>query len=73
MASIKWSLLLSPPLQAARIDGVEEFLKHKEQLMSNMESLEKQLASQKEEYKAVIHSLEMKALMEKKRLRRPIY
>lgn len=41
--------------------------------MSSMESLEKQLASQEEEYKAVIHSLEMKALMEKKRLRRPIY
>lgn len=36
--------------------------------MSNMESLEKQLVSQKEEYKAVIHSLEIKALMEKKRL-----
>ena len=35
--------------------------------MSNMESLEKQLANQKEEHKATIHSLEMKALLEKKR------
>lgn len=59
--------------QAARLAGLEEFQKHEEQLMSNMESLEKQLAGQKEEHKAAIHSLEMKALMEKKRLGLLIY
>lgn len=37
--------------------------------MSNMESLEKQLASEKKEHKAAIHSLEMKALLEQNRLR----
>lgn len=35
--------------------------------MSSLESLEKQLASQKEEHKDDIHSLEMKALLEKRR------
>lgn len=40
--------------------------------MSNMETLEKQLASQMEEQKAAVHSLEMKALLEKKRLRQLI-
>lgn len=35
--------------------------------MTKMESLEKQLASQKEEHKATIHSVEIKALMERKR------
>lgn len=35
--------------------------------MSNMESLEKQLASQKDEHKTDIHNLEMKALLEKRR------
>ncbi|XP_029295998.1 cilia- and flagella-associated protein 157-like [Cottoperca gobio] len=53
---------------AVRLASLEEFQKQREQLMSNMESLEKQLASQKEEYKAAIHSLEMKALLENKRL-----
>ncbi|KAI3371952.1 hypothetical protein L3Q82_006826 [Scortum barcoo] len=36
--------------------------------MSNMESLERQLAAQKKEHEAEIHSLEMKALLEKTRL-----
>lgn len=35
-----------------------------------MESLEKQLTSQKEKHKADVHSLEMKALLEQKRLRK---
>ncbi|XP_040898799.1 cilia- and flagella-associated protein 157 [Toxotes jaculatrix] len=53
---------------AARLASLEEFQKQKEQVMSNMESLEKQLANQKEEHKADIHNLEMKALLEKRRL-----
>lgn len=40
--------------------------------MSSLESLEKQLASQKEEHKDDIHSLEMKALLEKRRWN-PLY
>lgn len=57
----------------AKLAGLEEFQKQKEQLMSKMESLEKQLADQKEEHRAEIHSLEMKALLEKQRLRLLIY
>ncbi|TKS77927.1 Cilia- and flagella-associated protein 157 [Collichthys lucidus] len=52
----------------ARLAGLEEFQKQKEELISNMESLEKQLTSQKEKHKADVHSLEMKALLEQKRL-----
>ncbi|XP_056232195.1 cilia- and flagella-associated protein 157-like [Seriola aureovittata] len=52
----------------ARLASLEEFQKEKEQLMSNMASLEKQVAIQKEEHKADIHNLEMKALLEKRRL-----
>lgn len=36
--------------------------------MSSLESLEKQLVSLREEHKDDIHSLEMKALLEKRRL-----
>ncbi|KAK5859406.1 hypothetical protein PBY51_020961 [Eleginops maclovinus] len=53
---------------ASRLAALEEFQEQREQLMSHMESLEKQLANQKEEHKVTIHSLEMKALMDKKRL-----
>lgn len=60
-------------LQVAKLASLEEFQKQKEQLTSNMESLEKQLVSQEEEHKAAIHSLDMKALLEKKRLRQLIY
>lgn len=70
MEPLKFTSLL---LQAARLASLEEFQKQKEQLMSNMESLEKQLAGQKEEHKAEIHSLEMKALLQKTRLRLLIY
>lgn len=35
--------------------------------MSNMKSLEEQLASQRDEHKTDIHNLEMKALVEKRR------
>ncbi|XP_041644534.1 cilia- and flagella-associated protein 157 [Cheilinus undulatus] len=52
----------------SRLDSLDEFEKQREQLKSNMESLEKQLTSQEEDHKDDIHSLEMKALMEKKRL-----
>lgn len=60
----------SPPLQVVKLAGLEEFQKQKEEMMSNMESLEKQLTSQKEKHKADVHSLEMKALLEQKRLRK---
>nr|XP_040050733.1 cilia- and flagella-associated protein 157-like [Gasterosteus aculeatus aculeatus] len=53
---------------AARLAGLEEFQRQKERLTSNMESLEKQLASREEQHRAALHSLEMKALLEKKRL-----
>ncbi|KAM6930873.1 cilia- and flagella-associated protein 157-like [Xenentodon cancila] len=52
---------------AARLAALEEFQKQREELMSDVDSLEKQLALQKEEHKEEIHSLEMKALLEKKR------
>ncbi|KAF7648409.1 hypothetical protein LDENG_00157520, partial [Lucifuga dentata] len=55
---------------AAQLADLEEFQEQKEQLMSDLESLEKQLANQKEEHKVTIHSLEMNALMEKERLKR---
>ncbi|XP_068166282.1 cilia- and flagella-associated protein 157-like isoform X2 [Antennarius striatus] len=51
-----------------RFADLEEFQKQKDQMMSHMESLEKKLASHMEEHKDKIHSLEMKALMEKKSL-----
>ncbi|XP_020507028.2 cilia- and flagella-associated protein 157 [Labrus bergylta] len=53
---------------AGRLDSLTEFRKQKEQLMSTVESMEKQLTSQEEEHKADIHSLEMKVLLEKRRL-----
>ncbi|XP_063346728.1 cilia- and flagella-associated protein 157-like [Pelmatolapia mariae] len=53
-----------------RLASLEAFQGQKEEMMSSLESLEKQLASQKEEHKDDIHSLEMKALLEKRRLER---
>ncbi|XP_068594883.1 cilia- and flagella-associated protein 157 [Brachionichthys hirsutus] len=53
---------------AGRLADLEEFQEQKEQLISHMESLEKQLANRMEEHKDEIHSLEIKALMEKKSL-----
>ncbi|XP_040011891.1 cilia- and flagella-associated protein 157-like [Xiphias gladius] len=53
---------------AARLASLEEFQRQKDKLMSDKESLEKQLEIQKEEHKADVHSLEMKALLEKKRV-----
>lgn len=60
--------MFSHPPQVEKLASLEEFQKHKEHLKSNMESLENQLARQKEEHKAAVYSLEMKALMERKRL-----
>uniref|UniRef100_A0A3P8SLU7 Cilia- and flagella-associated protein 157 n=1 Tax=Amphiprion percula TaxID=161767 RepID=A0A3P8SLU7_AMPPE len=51
-----------------RLSSLEEFQRQKAELMSNMESLEKQLENQKEKHKDDIHSLEMKTLLEKRRL-----
>lgn len=51
-----------------RLADLEEFRCQREELMSNMESLEKQLVTQKEEHKAAIHTIEMKTLLDKRRL-----
>uniref|UniRef100_A0A673BUI0 Cilia- and flagella-associated protein 157 n=1 Tax=Sphaeramia orbicularis TaxID=375764 RepID=A0A673BUI0_9TELE len=51
-----------------KLDALEEFQKQREQLVSKMESLKNQVASQEQEHKAAIHSLEMKALLERNRL-----
>ncbi|KAK5602575.1 hypothetical protein CRENBAI_008196 [Crenichthys baileyi] len=51
-----------------KLADLEEFQRQKDDLMTNMESLEKQLERQKKERKEEIHSLEMKALLEKRRL-----
>ena len=53
----------------ARLDALEDFQKHKEKLISDMATLERQLANQEEEHKDAIHSLEMKMLVEQTRLR----
>ena len=47
--------------------SLEEFKRQREQLKSNMESLEKQLISQEEKHKVELHNLEMTVLLEKKR------
>ncbi|XP_069034602.1 cilia- and flagella-associated protein 157-like [Embiotoca jacksoni] len=57
---------------AEKLSRLEEFQKEKETLMSNMESLEEQLTCQKEAHKDDIHSLEMKALLEKRRLEKEL-
>lgn len=46
---------------------VEQFLKERDQLMANLEALTKQLSRQEEEHKGVLHTMDMKALLEKKR------
>ncbi|XP_028269818.1 cilia- and flagella-associated protein 157 [Parambassis ranga] len=53
---------------ADRLESLTEFQRQRETLMSDMESLEKQLAKQKEEHRDDVHSLEMKALLEKRRM-----
>lgn len=56
-----------------RLAGLEEFQRHKEQLMAKMETMEKQLVHQEEEHQATIHRLEIEVLMEKARLDQLIY
>nr|XP_061783391.1 cilia- and flagella-associated protein 157-like [Nerophis lumbriciformis] len=51
----------------ARLTAVEEFERQKEQTMSKMVSLEKQLTNQEEAHAAAVHAVEMKALLEKRR------
>ncbi|KAM3611664.1 uncharacterized protein V6R79_022185 [Siganus canaliculatus] len=51
-----------------RLSDLEEFQKQKKQMVVNMAFLETQLSNQKEEHKAATHSLEMKMLLEKRRL-----
>ena len=51
----------------ASLASLEEFKRQREQLKSNMESLEKQLISQEEKHKVELHNLEMTVLLEKKR------
>ncbi|XP_061880408.1 cilia- and flagella-associated protein 157-like [Entelurus aequoreus] len=52
----------------ARLTAVEEFERQKEQMMSKMAALEKQLTNQEEAHAAALHAVEMKALLEKSRL-----
>lgn len=54
--------------QVERLADLEEFQRHKEQLRSKMETMEKQLVSQEEEHQAALHRLEIDVLMEKERL-----
>lgn len=54
--------------QVEKLADLEEFQRHKEQLMSKMDTMEKQLLSQEEEHQAAIHRLEIEVLMEKERL-----
>lgn len=54
--------------QVERLADLEVFQRQKEQLMSKMKTMEKQLVSQEEEHQAAIHRLEVKVLMEKERL-----
>uniref|UniRef100_A0A671WKW2 Cilia- and flagella-associated protein 157 n=1 Tax=Sparus aurata TaxID=8175 RepID=A0A671WKW2_SPAAU len=56
----------------ARLSGLEELQKRSEQLTANIESLEKELACQKEEHKAEIHNQEMRVLQEKWRLEKDL-
>ncbi|XP_016524608.1 uncharacterized protein C9orf117 homolog isoform X1 [Poecilia formosa] len=53
---------------AEKLCDLEEFQRQNDELMSNMENLEKQLERQKEEHKDEIRNLEMKAQLEKRRL-----
>nr|XP_057927888.1 cilia- and flagella-associated protein 157 [Doryrhamphus excisus] len=52
----------------ARLAAVEEFKKQKEKMSSDVELLEKQLASREAEHAAAMHAMEMKALLDKSRL-----
>uniref|UniRef100_A0A8C5GX92 Cilia- and flagella-associated protein 157 n=1 Tax=Gouania willdenowi TaxID=441366 RepID=A0A8C5GX92_GOUWI len=49
-----------------RLNSLKEFQEQKETLMTRIEFLEKRLSCQKEEHRDDIHSLEIKALMEKR-------
>lgn len=54
--------------QVERLADLEVFQRQKEQLMSEMKTMEKQLVSQEEEHQAAIHKLEIEVLLEKERL-----
>lgn len=56
-----------------RLADLEVFQSQKEQLMSKMKAMEKQLLSEEEEHQAAIHRLEIEVLMEKERLDVLIY
>lgn len=59
--------------QVERLADLEVFQSQKEQLMSKMKTMEKQLLSEEEEHQAAIHRLEIEVLMEKERLDVLIY
>uniref|UniRef100_A0A1A7XF68 Cilia- and flagella-associated protein 157 n=1 Tax=Iconisemion striatum TaxID=60296 RepID=A0A1A7XF68_9TELE len=54
--------------KAGTLADLDEFQRQKEDLMTNLDHLEKQLEHQEEEHKDQIHDLEMKVLLETKRL-----
>ncbi|CAN9512859.1 unnamed protein product [Ophioblennius macclurei] len=51
-----------------RLASLEDFQKQKVELMGELERMEKQLASQRAEHRDDVHGVEMKALMEKRRM-----
>ncbi|XP_015248678.1 PREDICTED: uncharacterized protein C9orf117 homolog [Cyprinodon variegatus] len=52
-----------------KLVDLEEFQRQKDELMIKLQNLEKQLECQQEKHKDEIHSLEMKDLLEKRKLR----
>ncbi|KAM3865996.1 cilia- and flagella-associated protein 157 [Diretmus argenteus] len=53
--------------------NLEEYAKQKEMMAAHIESLEEQLANQKEEHKDAIYSLEKKALLDNDRLQKEMH
>uniref|UniRef100_A0A667YZ73 Cilia- and flagella-associated protein 157 n=1 Tax=Myripristis murdjan TaxID=586833 RepID=A0A667YZ73_9TELE len=58
---------------AGKLADLEEFREQKERLLSELASLEKQLANQKEEHSAAVLSLERNALLENDRLKKEMH
>lgn len=67
-----WHKVLTLPLPfltVKKLVDLEEFQRQKDELMTKLQNLEKQLECQQEKHKDEIHSLEMKDLLEKRKLR----
>ncbi|XP_043576370.1 cilia- and flagella-associated protein 157 [Chiloscyllium plagiosum] len=57
---------------AGKLDALEEFRVHKEELMAKFASLEEQLKHQDEEHNEIIYDLERKAVVDKDRLKKEL-